>query len=63
MPTAKKPITVIMMIDKETPGTVRYKEIPVSGKTSKFGTFYIPKATLEELENPEVIEITVRKVE
>ena len=63
MPTAaKKPntITVIMTADKETPGTWRFKELPEKGKVPIIGQIYIPKATLEELDNPDAIEITIR---
>jgi len=64
MPTAKKPIeytiTVIMITDKETPNTIRFKEVTEKGKAPIIGQIYIPKATLEELDNPDAIEITIR---
>jgi hypothetical protein len=64
MPTARKPvehtITVIMISDKETTNTVRFKEVPEKGKAPILGTLYVPKYTLEELDNPDAIEITIR---
>lgn len=44
--------------EKETPGTVRYKE---DADDPKVGTLYLKKATAAELDNPEKITVTVEK--
>jgi len=71
MPTAKKPIeytvtvTVVMIADKPTPDTFRFKEITEKGQAPRIGTLYIPRETPEEMDNlsddPDPIEVTIRK--
>lgn len=51
-------LTVAMVYDKETPGTIRFKEVsPIT--SPKFGTLYMKKTTFVELGEPDSIVLTV----
>jgi hypothetical protein len=42
-------VTVPMAVEKETPGTFRFKEDVREGQKAIIGTIYVPKATLDLL--------------
>lgn len=54
--TTKKEIEVTLEREKETKNTVRYKEL---GTSPKVGVIYFPKATLDALGNPELLQVKV----
>jgi hypothetical protein len=68
--TAKK-LTVKLVRDKETPGTIRYAEVP-DEETGKYaggvfdapavGTQYVKKHAARALGDPKVITITIETV-
>lgn len=53
-----KTITVSMVREKETPGTVRFMEAGEI-KDRKIGTLYVPKATVGLLGNPTILTVTL----
>jgi hypothetical protein len=44
--SAPTTINVDFRLDKETPGTIRFKEVPPEGGTPVIGTLYIKKSAL-----------------
>ncbi len=48
-------VTIIIERERETKRTVRYKE---QGEDGRIGIVYVPKGTLDELGNPDQIELT-----
>lgn len=52
-------VTVTLVQDKETPGTIRYQEPKSPDKPALIGTLYVPKTTIAELGNPSSISVTV----
>ena len=54
---------VVMELEKETPGTYRYKEILKTPEQTLIGTLYIKKNALKEEDGvPEKIEVTVKSL-
>lgn len=51
--------TVTMMVEKETPGAVRFKEVITAGATPLVGTVYLRKEVLKKLGVPQPEGITV----
>jgi hypothetical protein len=47
---APAPMTLVAEFqrDKETPGAVRYKEVPAEGGTPVIGSFYVRKSSLPD---------------
>lgn len=43
MPNENNPKTVEFEMEKETPNTVRYKEVPAEGQPPVIGTLYLQK--------------------
>lgn len=41
-------LTIEFIRDKETPGTVKFKEVPAAGGQPLVGTLYVKKAALSE---------------
>lgn len=60
---AAQNVKAVMEVEKETPGTIRFKEQVAVGETAKIGTLYVPKATVAELGNPKTILVVVGNVE
>jgi hypothetical protein len=56
---AAQGLTVKMTVDKETPGTLRFKEDTAPGETAVIGTLYVPKASLKKIGVPQKILVTV----
>ena len=50
MATSKgKSMTVPFIVEKETPGTIRFKEVGDDKAKHKIGTLYVKKGTIDEL--------------
>ncbi len=63
MPAAKKtdtiePVTVTFEVEKDTPGTVRFKEVVPDDDVARVRTVYIQKHFAKELGNPSTIKVT-----
>lgn len=59
-PTAGGLITTILYRERETKGTWRYKEDVADDAKPIIGTVYLPKETLNSMDNPDSIEITIK---
>jgi hypothetical protein len=57
--TVSKGVTVKMTLDKETPGTMRYREEQAPGEPAVIGTLYVPKSTVKALGAPAKIVVSV----
>jgi hypothetical protein len=56
-------ITLRFEIERQTPGTVRYKEVPEEDMPIVVGTLYVKKGALKGLKSraefPEYLEVTI----
>jgi len=58
--TKASEVTVVMVHEKDTTNTQRFKEQVESGQRPIIGTLYIPNSTLKLLGDPTTIVVTVR---
>jgi hypothetical protein len=56
--TAARNVTVRLDKERETKNTVRFAEVG-DEDALLIGTIYVPKATLDAIGNPDVIEVTI----
>ena len=52
-------IVLKLVYEKETPGTIRYKEVTELGKPAVIGTQYVRKTTFRDGSPPESITFTM----
>lgn len=53
------PITIDFEVEKETPGTIKFKEVTPRGEAPISGSFYVKKYVAERLGNPQRLTLTV----
>lgn len=54
-------VDIELIQDKETPGTIRYKQVPENGKPPKVKSIYLPKWVLGE-PAPDKLHMTIEAV-
>jgi len=54
--------TVEFVTDKETPGTIRYREVEVEGVPTHVGTLYVKKAVAAKMGNPKRVLVQITAV-
>jgi hypothetical protein len=52
-------ITITFAVEKETKNTVKFQEVPVKGQADYVGQLYVQKHTIEALDNPTTITVTI----
>jgi hypothetical protein len=61
--TANPSVTVEFEFEKDTPGTVRFKEVVPEDDVARVRTFYLQKfCATKELSNPKKLRLTIEAI-